>query len=79
MAFYGLAVLATSLLTINRPEARNALTPRMLCALADGVDEIERHGASVSRLQLIGGGAQSPAVRKLKLRIDRMFRCRMAR
>ncbi len=37
----------------------------MLCALADGVDEIERHGASVSRLQLIGGGAQSPAVRAI--------------
>lgn len=37
----------------------------MLCALADGVDELARHGATVSRLQLIGGGAQSPAVRAI--------------
>lgn len=37
----------------------------MLCALADGLDEIVRHGTSPRRAKLVGGGAKSPAVRQI--------------
>lgn len=37
----------------------------MLCALADGLDELVRGGLEPRTLQLIGGGAQSPAVRAI--------------
>jgi xylulokinase len=37
----------------------------MLCALADGLDAMQRQGVPVERMQLIGGGAQSEAVRRI--------------
>jgi xylulokinase len=37
----------------------------MLCALADGLDALRAQGVPVERVQLIGGGAQSEAVRRI--------------
>ncbi|MCL3861470.1 xylulokinase [Actinotalea sp. K2] len=37
----------------------------MLCALADGLDALRAQGVPVDRVQLIGGGAQSAAVRQI--------------
>ncbi len=37
----------------------------MLCALADGLDALRAQGVPVERLFLIGGGAQSEAVRRI--------------
>ncbi len=37
----------------------------MLCGLADGLDELRRHGVAVARVSLVGGGARSEAVRSL--------------
>lgn len=37
----------------------------MLCALADGLDALREQGVTVERLLLIGGGAQSEAVRRV--------------
>lgn len=37
----------------------------MLCALADGLDALRAQGVPVERIALIGGGAQSEAVRRI--------------
>src|SRR5690606_16841218 len=37
----------------------------MLCGLADGLDALRALGVTVERVQLIGGGAQSEAVRRI--------------
>jgi len=37
----------------------------MLCALADGLDALREQGVPVERIWLIGGGAQSEAVRRI--------------
>jgi xylulokinase len=37
----------------------------MLCALADGLDALVAQGADVRRVILVGGGAQSEAVRRI--------------
>ena len=37
----------------------------MLCGLADGLDALRALGVRVERVQLIGGGAQSEAVRRI--------------
>ncbi|MHB1489957.1 MAG: FGGY-family carbohydrate kinase, partial [Cellulomonas sp.] len=37
----------------------------MLCALADGLDALRAQGVPVGRISLIGGGAQSEAVRQI--------------
>jgi xylulokinase len=37
----------------------------MLCALADGLDALRAQGVPVERVQLIGGGARSEAVRRI--------------
>jgi xylulokinase len=37
----------------------------MLCALADGLDALRAQGVPVERVFLIGGGAQSEAVRRI--------------
>ncbi|WP_102510078.1 xylulokinase [Sanguibacter massiliensis] len=42
-----------------------AFVEGMLCALADGLDEIVRHGTTPRRAILVGGGAKSPAVRAI--------------
>jgi xylulokinase len=35
----------------------------LLCGLADGLDALERHGARINRIILVGGGARSEALR----------------
>ncbi len=42
-----------------------AFVEGMLCALADGLDAVRALGVPVERLVLIGGGAQSEAVRRI--------------
>ncbi len=42
-----------------------AFVEGMLCALADGLDAMTVLGVPVQRIQLIGGGAQSEAVRRI--------------
>jgi xylulokinase len=42
-----------------------AFVEGMLCALADGLDAMTVLGVPVERIQLIGGGAQSEAVRRI--------------
>ena len=37
----------------------------LLCGLADGLDALERHGARISRVILVGGGARSEALRQI--------------
>ena len=41
----------------------------LLCLLADAVDVLRRHGVAVDRLTLVGGGAQSRAVREIAPRV----------
>jgi xylulokinase len=42
-----------------------AFVEGMLCGLADGLDAMRSVGVPVERVQLIGGGAQSEAVRRI--------------
>ena len=37
----------------------------LLCGLADGIDALVAHGATVDRVLLVGGGARSPAVQQI--------------
>ncbi|QNI05361.1 xylulokinase [Mycobacterium kubicae] len=37
----------------------------LLCALADGLAQLTRHGVVVRRIMLVGGGARSPALRRI--------------
>ena len=37
----------------------------LLCGLADGLDALERHGARINRIILVGGGARSEALRRI--------------
>jgi xylulokinase len=37
----------------------------LLCALADGIAQLTCHGVALRRVLLVGGGARSPAVRKI--------------
>jgi xylulokinase len=37
----------------------------LLCGLADGLDALERHGARIERVLLVGGGARSEALRRI--------------
>jgi xylulokinase len=41
----------------------------LLCLLADAVDVLRRHGVTVDHLTLVGGGAQSRAVREIAPRV----------
>ena len=46
---------AVAILTLNRPEARNALSPELACRLADALDEIAQD-SSVRAVVLTGAG-----------------------
>jgi xylulokinase len=49
-----------------RPEnIARAAVEGLLCGLADGLDALQEHGAQVRRVLLVGGGAQSEAVRQI--------------
>lgn len=37
----------------------------LLCGLADGLDALRQHGARIERVLLVGGGARSPALRRI--------------
>ena len=47
----------------TRSNFARAAVEGMLSGLAVGVDALRGHGVAVNRLLLVGGGAQSPAVR----------------
>lgn len=47
------------------PNIARAAVEALLCSLADGIDALTSLGAHMERLVLIGGGAQSPAVRAI--------------
>lgn len=49
----------------SREHLARAFVEGMLCGLADGLDALREVGVPVRRLLLIGGGAQSEAVRRL--------------
>ncbi|WP_454041446.1 FGGY-family carbohydrate kinase [Cellulosimicrobium sp. Marseille-Q8652] len=51
--------------TATRPHLARAFVEGMLCGLADGLDALRALGVPVERVQLIGGGAQSEAVRRI--------------
>jgi xylulokinase len=46
----------------TRENLARAAIEGMLCALADGLDAVERLGVTASRVLIIGGAAQNPAV-----------------
>jgi xylulokinase len=54
---FGMTLASTS-----RENLARAAIEGMLCALADGLDAIERLGVTSTRLLIIGGAAQNPAV-----------------
>ena len=54
---FGLTLASTT-----RENLARAAIEGMLCGLADGLDAIERLGVTASRLLIIGGAAQNPAV-----------------
>ncbi|MBD7951090.1 MULTISPECIES: xylulokinase [Oerskovia] len=53
------------LATMTPAHLARAAVEGMLCGLADGLDALRAQGVQVERLQLIGGGAQSEAVRRI--------------
>jgi xylulokinase len=53
------------LATMTPEHLARAAVEGMLCGLADGIDALRAQGVRVERLQLIGGGAQSEAVRRI--------------
>jgi len=54
-----------TLSTTGPSHVARAAVEGMLCALADGLDALERQGARVDRVVLVGGGAASEAVRRI--------------
>lgn len=59
-ALHGLRLANTTPANLARASVEG-----MLCALADGLDALRAQGVPVEGLQLIGGGAQSEAVRRI--------------
>ncbi|MEO6531985.1 MAG: xylulokinase [Pseudolysinimonas sp.] len=51
-----------TLASTTRENLARAAIEGMLCALADGLDAVERLGVTASRLLIVGGAAQNPAV-----------------
>jgi xylulokinase len=54
---FGMTLASTS-----RENLARAAIEGMLCALADGLDAVERLGVTATRLLIVGGAAQNPAV-----------------
>ncbi|OBK17501.1 xylulokinase [Mycobacterium asiaticum] len=59
-AMHGLRVSNSTPANVAR-----AAVEGLLCALADGLTHLTTHGVAARRILLIGGGAQSPAVRQI--------------
>jgi xylulokinase len=57
---FGLTLASTT-----RPNLARAAIEGLLCGLADGLDALRGQGVVVSRVLLIGGAAQNPAVRSI--------------
>lgn len=58
-----------TLASATRENLARAAVEGILCSLADGVERIQETGASVERIFLIGGGAQSPAVQHISSQV----------
>jgi xylulokinase len=59
------AIHGLTLKTSDPAHLARAAVEGMLCALADGLDALVRHGATANRIVLVGGGARSEAVRRI--------------
>ena len=59
------AIHGLTLRTSDPAHLARAAVEGMLCALADGLDALVRHGAPANRIVLVGGGARSEAVRRI--------------
>jgi xylulokinase len=57
------SLLGLTRANLNRADLARAFVEGMLCGLADAVDALTEEGVRVERVILIGGGAQSAAVR----------------
>ncbi|KQX05613.1 MULTISPECIES: xylulokinase [unclassified Leifsonia] len=62
--FSGLTLASTT-----RPSVARAAIEGMLCGLADGLDAVRGQGVTATRLLLIGGAAQNPAVRAVAAQV----------
>lgn len=58
-----------TLASTTRENFARAAIEGMLCALADGLDAIRVHGVTASRLLLVGGAAQNPAVQAIAAQV----------
>ena len=61
---FGMTLASTS-----RENLARAAIEGMLCALADGLDAVERLGVSASRLLIVGGAAQNQAVAEIAAQV----------
>ncbi|NLF05881.1 MAG: xylulose kinase, partial [Actinomycetales bacterium] len=59
-ALHGMTLGSTT-----RENLARAAVEGLLCSLADGLDALREHGVEAQRVFLIGGGAQSEAVRRI--------------
>jgi xylulokinase len=58
-----------SLTSTTRPNLARAAIEGMLCGLADGLDAVRAQGVTATRLLLIGGAAQNPAVSSIAAQV----------
>ncbi|REJ07195.1 xylulose kinase, partial [Microbacterium bovistercoris] len=58
-----------TLASTTRENLARAAIEGVLCGLAEGLDAIRAHGVSPTRVLLIGGAAQSPAVRTIAAQV----------
>src|SRR5690554_741401 len=59
------ALHGMTLATTTPEHLARAAVEGLLCSLADGLDALREHGITAERIFLIGGGAQSEAVRRI--------------
>jgi xylulokinase len=59
------ALHGLQLSTATPEHVARAAVEGLLCGLADGLDALEQHGATIERVLLIGGGARSEALRRI--------------
>ncbi|MFE6996988.1 xylulokinase [Microbacterium sp. NPDC057659] len=58
-----------TLASTTRENLARAAIEGVLCGLAEGLDAIRAHGVSPTRILLVGGAAQSPAVRTIAAQV----------
>ena len=63
------SVFGMTLASATRPNLARAAIEGMLCGLADGLDAVQAQGVTVSRILLIGGAAQNPAVQAIAAQV----------